>query len=229
MANKEADLSKMRCEVKYYNDDWQKIKDSALFTIHKESGKYPTEEWKKKILLAEHSPIREGNIIVNVYDVPSFVITHFCRHHNGVEKYVSTFRSDRVDYDEVPNRNTLQNMRLSLNFQAFINISRKRFCNAASYETRMVWKMIMETVKTYNEALYFACVPECVYRGSCPEMFPCDCDGTGGTLFGKFVKNVVKNGDKAEILFNVNKRYELYHQFVEEGGRDYELRKGEQL
>ena len=152
MANKEADLSKMRCEVKYYNDDWQKIQDSALFTIHKESGKYPTEEWKKKILLAEHSPIREGNIIVNVYDVPSFVITHFCRHHNGVEKYVSTFRSDRVDYDEVPNRNTLQNMRLSLNFQAFINISRKRFCNAASYETRMVWKMIMETVKTYDVA-----------------------------------------------------------------------------
>ena len=97
MANKKADLSKMRCEVKYYNDDWQKIKDSALFTIHKESGKYPTEEWKKKILLAEHSPIREGNIIVNVYDVPSFVITHFVRHHNGVEKYVSTFRSDRVD------------------------------------------------------------------------------------------------------------------------------------
>ena len=227
MANKEADLSKMRCEVKYYNDDWQKIKDSALFTIHKESGKYPTEEWKKKILLAEHSPIREGNIIVNVYDVPSFVITHFCRHHNGVEKYVSTFRSDRVDYDEVPNRNTLQNMRLSLNFQAFINISRKRFCNAASYETRMVWKMIMETVKTYDEALYFACVPECVYRGGCPEMFPCNCDGTGGTLFGKFVKNVSEKCDKMEILFNVNKRYELYHQFVEEGGRDYELKRGE--
>ena len=227
MANKEVDLSKMRCEVKYYNDDWQKIKDSALFTIHKESGKYPTEEWKKKILLAEHSPIREGNIIVNVYDVPSFVITHFCRHHNGVEKYVSTFRSDRVDYDEVPNRNTLQNMRLSLNFQAFINISRKRFCNAASYETRMVWKMIMETVKTYDEALYFACVPECVYRGGCPEMFPCNCDGTGGTLFGKFVKNVSEKCDKMEILFNVNKRYELYHQFVEEGGRDYELKRGE--
>ena len=227
MPKQKADLSKMRCEIRYYTDDWQQIKDSALFTIHKGSGKYPTDDWKKKILLAEHSPIREGKIVIDIYDVPSFVITHYVRHHNGVEKFVATFRSDRVDYDEVPNRNTLQNVRLSINFQAFINISRKRFCNAASYETRMVWKMIMDAVKEKDEALYFACVPECVYRGSCPEMFPCDCDGTGGTLFGKFVKYVYENGNNLEVLFNIRKRYELYHKFVEDGGRDYELRRGE--
>lgn len=227
MANEKADLSKMRCEVRYYTDDWQKIKDSALFTIHKENGKYPTEEWKKKILLAEHSPIREGHIVIDVYDIPNFVMGHFVRHHNGIEKYVATFRSDRTEYDEVPNRNTLQNMRLSLNFQAFINISRKRYCNGASYETRMVWKMIMDTVKEKDETLFFACVPECVYRGGCSEVYPCNCDGTGGMLFGRFVKYVSDKGINPNVLFNVEKRYNLYHQFVKDGGRDYELKRGE--
>ena len=29
----------MRVEVKWHEDMWQEIKDSALFTIHKENGK----------------------------------------------------------------------------------------------------------------------------------------------------------------------------------------------
>ncbi len=152
---------------------WQEIKDSALFTIHKENGKYPSNEWKRKILMAEHSPIRNGRLIINVYDIPSFVIGHFVRHNQGFQPFVSSLRKDRATYDEVPNRNTLNNMRFDGNFQAFINISRKRLCNCASKETQEVWTEILKAVKEFEPELYSVCVRECVYRGFCPEMFSC--------------------------------------------------------
>lgn len=182
----------MHCEIVNYTDQWQIIKDNALFTIHKNNGKYPTSKWKRDILLAEHSPIRSGRLIINVYDIPSFVITHFVRHHIGIEKYVATFRSDRVDYDEIPNRNTLQNMRLDINFQAFINISRKRLCNCASKETIYVWNMILEEVYKYEPELVDVCVRECVYRGFCPEMFQCKQQYSNTKAFEKEIENYRK-------------------------------------
>lgn len=144
----------------------------------KDSGKYPSSKWKKEILLAEHSPIRDGYFILNCYDIPSFVIGHIVRHFNGIEKYVQSLRSDRVEYVEVPNRNTLQNVRLNINFQAFINISRKRLCMCASKETRDFWNLVLETIKTYEPELYSVCHRECVYRGFCSEMHGCGYDKT---------------------------------------------------
>ena len=198
----------MRAEVKWHEDMWQEIKDDALFTIHKENGKYPTTKWKKDILMAEHSPIRTGRLIINVYDIPSFVVTHLVRHYNGLEKFVATFRTDRYESDLIPNRNTLQNIRIDIGFQAFINISRKRYCNCASKETREAWIMIMNEVKKFEPELYYMCVPECIYRGGCPEMFKCK---------EHFFSNFLKSVDDKSQLFNIDKRYELYHGFVEEG------------
>ena len=51
------DLSKLRVEVRHYTDMWQAIKDATMTTIGKDSGKYPDEVWKSKLLMAEHSPI----------------------------------------------------------------------------------------------------------------------------------------------------------------------------
>lgn len=163
----------MRVEVKWHVDMWQEIKDDALFTIHKENGKYPTSEWKRKILMAEHSPIRSGRLIVNVYNIPSFVIGHFVRHNQGFTPFVASLRNDRAEYETVPDRNTLNNMRFDGNFQSFINISRKRYCNCASKETRETWKVIMDAIKEFEPELYSVCVKECVYRGFCPEMYSC--------------------------------------------------------
>lgn len=198
----------MRVEIKWHNDMWQEIKDDALFTIHKENGKYPTSKWKNDILKAEHSPIRTGRLIINIYDIPSFVIGHFVRHNLGFTPFVASLRDDKADYDEVPNRNTLNNMRFDGNFQSFINISRKRYCNNASKETREIWHRIMEEVSKVEPELYFVCVPECIYRCSCPEMFKCQ-----EHFFGEFLKSV---GDKMQ-LFNIDKRYELYHEFMKSG------------
>lgn len=173
--NNKIDLSLAEVEIAWRENMWQQIKNAALFTIHKKSKKLPDSDWKRRILRAEHSPIRSGRLIINIYNVPSFVITHFVRHHEGIEKYVATLRSDRIDYEEVPNRNTLQDFQIDINFQAFINISRKRKCNCASYETRYVWNLILQAIKEFEPELYKACVRECVYRnGLCPEMFTCN-------------------------------------------------------
>lgn len=169
----------MRVEVARHEQDiWQEIKNSAMFTMGKSEGKYPSSEWKKRILLAEHSPVRDGYFILNCYEIPSFVIGHIVRHFNGVEKYVQSLRPDRAEYDEVPNRNTLQNVRLRINFQAFINISRKRLCTCASPETRQFWNLVLETIKVYEPELYAVCHRECVYRGFCSEMNCCGYDKT---------------------------------------------------
>jgi len=50
----------LRVEIAWYQDMWQEIKDSCLFTVGKGEGTYPTTEWKTKVLKAEHSPIRDG-------------------------------------------------------------------------------------------------------------------------------------------------------------------------
>lgn len=41
-----------------HEDNWQDIKDSTMNTIGKTTGKYPTSDWKRRLILSEHSPIR---------------------------------------------------------------------------------------------------------------------------------------------------------------------------
>lgn len=167
-------IEDMVVKVSWHTDMWQEIKNSAMFTIHKDSGKYPNEDWKKGMLLAEHSPIRVGHIIINCYNVPSFVIGHIVRHHDGFTPFVASLRSDRADYDTVPDRNTPNSLRFCGNYQSFINITRRRECVSASYETRVFWKKVLEAVKEFEPELESRCVRECIYRGGCPE-YPKSC------------------------------------------------------
>ena len=165
----------MEVKIKWNHDMWQEIKDSAMFTIHKFNGKYPDSEWKTRMLSAEHSPIRSGRLIIELYDVPSFVIGHLVRHNVGFVPFVSTLRNDRHHSDTVPDRNTLNNLRFDGNFQSFINISRKRLCNCASKETREVWELVRSEIAKVEPELASRMVRECVYRnGFCPEFVTCE-------------------------------------------------------
>jgi hypothetical protein len=168
-----ADVSKVRVEVRWHQDMWQEVKNATMTTIGKDSGEYPDSDWKRRLLMAEHSPIRIPQIILKVYDAPQFVHGHLVRHSNGVTPFVSTLRNDRNDYDEIPNRHTLQSAEYSFNLQAFINMTRKRDCSCASYETRFVWNKILDAIADLEPELRSVCVKECVYRGFCPEMFSC--------------------------------------------------------
>lgn len=66
----------------------------------------PSDEWKRRILDAGHSPIRTLMFTVRM-EIPYYVSVHFVRHKVGVEHYVRSQRNDRQsDYDRTKARRT---------------------------------------------------------------------------------------------------------------------------
>lgn len=158
-----------------YSDVWAQVKAAARTTIGKSgAGVTPSASWKKNILLAEHSPIRRIRVSWVWVGLKSWVSVHFVRHKHGIEHWVSTQRTDRTGVDrnqktqDAPVRHECE-----ANAQALINISRKRLCAQASPETRKAWQEVIEEVRAADPVLASVCVPECVYRGFCPEFKPC--------------------------------------------------------
>lgn len=169
----------MDVELVNYQDNWQSVKDRTMATIGKSTGKYPDSNWKRRILKAEHSPIRVLSFVLSFKDIPYFVVGHLVRHKFGVEHYVSTQRTDRtgIDRNQLPQNNPISYTMVA-NAQALINISRKRLCNCASKETREAWGMVKDEISKVEPELASCMVKECVYRGHCPEMYGCGYDKT---------------------------------------------------
>lgn len=170
----------MNVELKDIKGTWEDVVNRARTTVHKEElNKEPSDTFKRKILRAEHSPIRSLIYCFKITNVRSWVVTHFVRHHVGVEKWVRTQRSDRtgVNRDELPQGEEIE-MEIEANAQALINMSRKRLCNQASPETREVMEAMKEEVSKKDKFMAEVMVKECVYRGYCPEMKSCNYDKT---------------------------------------------------
>ena len=56
--------------------DWKAIKDACMVTVGKEVGKEPTSEWKRKLLLCQHSPLRRSLISIKWDNIPYAISTH---------------------------------------------------------------------------------------------------------------------------------------------------------
>ena len=157
---------------------WKRVLNAARRTIGKDPlDKEPSDSWKAKILLAEHSPIRLIEYEWTWSNIKQWVTTHLVRHHVGCEKFVHSQRGDRrailEEYgvktrDELP-QGALNDVDMTANAQALINISRKRLCSCASKETREAWIQVKEGIAKIDPVLASKMVPECLYRGFCPE------------------------------------------------------------
>ena len=150
------------------------VKTCTLNTVGKESTKAPTSDWIKRLVEAEHSPIRELWFGFKM-TIPYWVSVHFVRHHIGVNHYVQTQRTDRtgVVRDELPQGEMVSHI-MSVNAQELINMSHKRLCRQASPETREVMKAIVKAVIDVAPYMKDVLVPLCKYRnGKCTEMFKC--------------------------------------------------------
>lgn len=162
---------------------WKRALNAARRTIGKNPlDKEPSNSWKAKMLLAEHSPIRLIEYEWTWSDIMQWVTTHLVRHHEGCEKFVHSQRGDRraiLDEYNVSSRNELpqgatNDMDMTANAQALISISRKRLCSCASKETREAWKQVQDAIREVDPVMADKMVPECIYRGFCPEfMNPC--------------------------------------------------------
>ena len=192
----------MKVKVISANINWLDIKNACRQTISlKSSEKEPSDEWKRKLLIARHSPLRLGQVLVQVDDIPFYVMGHLVRHHIGCTPFVSTSREDRTGVPRNERKQTdLVSMQFFLNIESILNISEKRLCTCADIETIKVWKEILLAIKEYDENIYWASVPSCVAHGGCIEQFG-NC-----TYYEKLMQNSTK-----EEQTNLIKRYNLYN------------------
>lgn len=192
-----------KVKITDFDINWQKIKSACMTTISKEAGpNEPSHEWKRKLLLCEHSPIRRGSISWKWEEIPYAISTHFVRHHEGCEKWVATERTDRTGVDRagVSQMNPVM-MEMEANIQALINISKKRLCSCADPTTRKYWEKVLEAIAEYDEDIAWAMVPECIRDGGCPEYKTCG-------MFDHFAEGLTK-----EELIDIRTRYDKYNEY----------------
>ena len=165
----------MRIEIQRVTS-WTDVLNAARFTqrLPLKSGE-PSVKWKKKIIKAEHSPLRCLMFNIDFYDIPYYVSVHLVRHVHS-QPFVSTSRPD-IDGHQQPREEQHKtdpvNMRLFLNAQEIIHISRVRLCNKAEQQTRDIWRVVIHKLSEIDPELAPACVPNCIYRGFCPEIKSC--------------------------------------------------------
>ena len=167
----------MNVEIVKYpkEDDWLLTKQCTLVTVGKESEVPPTENFKKNLLRARHSPIRELKFVFRITGLPYWVSVHLSRHIHA-QPYIKTQRNDRqsqYDRNSAP-QNSPVDMMWSMNAEELITIANKRLCNLASKETREVVRTICDKVIEVCPEFKDELVPMCVRNGGvCYEMFSC--------------------------------------------------------
>ena len=165
----------MKTRFNWIGADWKRVKNHCRTTVNKKfTDKEPTTEFKKKLLISEHTPIRLIEIDWSWEKIKSWVSVHWVRHKH--EKFVSTQRDDRKEHeisrDDMP-QGTLVDMDNYANAQQLIDIMRKRLCYQASPETRSLAEDFKMALKSEQPELADVLVPNCVYRASCPEFEMC--------------------------------------------------------
>lgn len=163
----------MLTELLKVKGDWSEVVDDCRATVGKESlGHNPSQSFKRKILIAEHSPIRDISIKWRWKDIPHWVTVHWVRHK--WEKFVRTQRSDRtgIPRGKLP-QDEPQTFTGDANTQHLIDTMRKRLCYQASPETREYAEDLKAAIHEVEPEISDVLVPNCIYRGGCPEMASC--------------------------------------------------------
>lgn len=197
-------MNKVKTRITDFNVNWLAIKSACMTTISKQAGKEPNQEWKRKLLVCQHSPIRRGTISWKWDEIPYCISTHFARHHEGCEKFIGTSRADRTEVKDRSDRSQMDcvPMEMDANIQALINISEKRLCSCADPLTTQYWESLLEEVAKYDEDIAWACVPSGIAHGGCTEPF------------GKCrMCNHILEQMSPEDRMDVTKRYDHYHEY----------------
>lgn len=192
---------------------WKRVLNAARRTIGKEHiDKEPSDSWKAKILLAEHSPIRLLEYDFGWKKLRQWVTAHFVRHHQGCEKFVHSQRGDRrelpCDRDHIY-QGAKNDMDMTTNAQSLINISRKRCCMCASKETREAWALVLDELEKVDPILRSKCVRECVYRGFCPEWMS-KCKYCYSPAYWLELKNYRNNTYGKDEDWKINEEFKLF-------------------
>ena len=156
-------------------EDWLEVKRRALVTAGLNVKNPPDMGWKRDILEARHSPIRDLKFSFLISDVPSWVSVHLVRHKHS-QPYVRSQRNDRqekYDRNKAP-QDAPVDMIWDMNAEELMIVANKRLCSQASLETKRVVQLmclcVLEECPEFEDFL----VPMCEYHGYvCHEMKPC--------------------------------------------------------
>lgn len=92
-----------KTEILKIKGDWVEVASDCRSTVGKPPLDHePSADFKRKILIAEHSPIRDISVKWTWHGIKSWVATHWSRHK--FEKYIKSQRSDRtgIPRDKLP-------------------------------------------------------------------------------------------------------------------------------
>lgn len=164
----------MKTEIIKVKGDWQEVVNDCRATVKKPPlGREPSAEWKRAILIAEHDPIRDIIIKFRWKDIKYWVAMHWKTHI-----WRSRVDSQRNDRQSKYDRNKApQDAKVDFigdpNIQNLIDTMRKRLCRQADPETRAYAEDFKEVLHEVQPEISDVLVPNCVYRGFCPELKPC--------------------------------------------------------
>lgn len=204
----------MKTEITKIKGDWMEVASDCRSTVGKPPLDHePSTEFKRKILIAEHSPIRDISVKWTWHGIKSWVATHWSRHK--FEKYIKSQRSDRtgIPRDKLP-QDAPVDFTGDANVQALIDTMRKRLCRQSSTETRQYAENLKAALHEVEPEIADVLVPQCVYRAGCAEMKPC---GDGKCFFDVLIDQTAG----AVATTHIQDRYDAYNKFF------YERRKAE--
>lgn len=196
----------MKTKFNFIQTNWVNVKNKCRTTVNKEYTETdPSSSFKIRLLIAEHSPIRLLNIDWSWNGIKYWVSTEWSRHK--FEKYISTQRTDRVgvNRDDKPQSSEV-NFDGYANAQNLIDAWRKRLCFQATKEARELAEDFKFELHNAEPEIADVLVPNCIYRGGCPEMQQCK-------FFKKFIYEVYEKMDERHMdLFDIKDRYEIYNE-----------------
>lgn len=191
----------MKTQINGIEGSWVKVKNACRTTVNKNhTNNIPDSNFKTKILISEHSPIRLIKVNWLWQSIKSWIATHFSRHK--WECFISTQRDDRtgVDRDNEP-QGKVVNFEGEANAQNLIDSWRKRLCYQSHPETRAYAEDFKRAIQSIEPELSNVLVPNCIYRCGCPEFEEC-------WFWSNFERLCVRNE-----LNNINLRYEIYNNY----------------
>ncbi len=164
----------MKTEILKIKGDWQEVVNDCRATVSKgELGKEPSREFKRRILISEHDPIRDIIVKFRWKSIPYWVAMHWKTHI--WRSRTNTQRNDRqekYDRNKAPQDSPVEFIG-DPNAQHLIDTMRKRLCHMASPETRRLAMDLKETLREIEPELSDVLVPNCIYRCGCPEGGKC--------------------------------------------------------
>lgn len=196
----------LKTEILKIKGDWEEVVNDCRSTVGKgELGKEPSKSFKEKILLAEHSPIRDIIVKWRWKNIKSWISVHWSRHK--WECFIRSQRTDRtgIDRNKLPQDAPVDFIG-SANCQHLIDTFRKRLCYQADHETRYYAEDFKCSLRPVEKEISDVLVPNCVYRGGCPELSPCG-------LWDRFVHWCESKKHVDVRTLSLQERYKLYNEY----------------